>query len=113
MTTTLATPTDTAARERLDVPPHLTDCQRVERRRLRPETHGRPALDRADRITAMNRWVRTGYRIRSRLLCLAGRHLWARRLNPGVGGPRAVYHQCRRCGHERSRYSPMSDLFAR
>jgi hypothetical protein len=45
-----------------------------------------------------DRLVRHLYRIRSWLLCRIGRHLWARRRNPEVGGARALYDECRRCG---------------
>lgn len=42
--------------------------------------------------------VRRAYRARSWLLCRAGRHLWARRRNPEVGGRDAMFDECRRCG---------------
>lgn len=49
-----------------------------------------------------DRTIRAVYRLRSRLLCRCGRHLWAPRRNPEVGGPAAVFHTCRRCGTERT-----------
>lgn len=52
------------------------------------------------------------YRIRARLLCLTGRHWWACHHNPDVGGPRAVYHLCRRCGRERTQRMRPSEYFA-
>lgn len=70
------------------------------------------ALPRADRITAADRRTRALRRWRSRLDCLVGRHLWARHCNPEVGGSRAVYHLCRRCGRERSRRMPAWEYFA-
>ena len=45
--------------------------------------------------------VRRAYRARSWLLCRVGRHLWARRRNPEVGGAGALFDECRRCGHGR------------
>lgn len=47
-------------------------------------------------------------RAQSWLLCRAGRHLWVQRTQPEVGGARAVYHLCRRCGRERSVWEPRS-----
>jgi hypothetical protein len=47
--------------------------------------------------------VRLGARrVLSWFQCRLGRHLWARRTNPEVGGARAVYHVCRRCGTEQA-----------
>jgi hypothetical protein len=43
-------------------------------------------------------------RLRSRVQCRLGRHLWATRRNPEVGGPDAVFQTCRRCGSERQQY---------
>jgi hypothetical protein len=48
--------------------------------------------------------VRRLRRARSRLLCRLGRHMWATRRNPEVGGPQAQYETCRRCGRERQTY---------
>lgn len=45
--------------------------------------------------------VRRAYRARSWLLCRVGRHLWARRRNPEVGGAGALFDECRRCGNVR------------
>ena len=47
---------------------------------------------------------RRANRLRSRVLCRLGRHLWAVRRNPEVGGPQALYQTCRRCGSERQTY---------
>jgi len=44
------------------------------------------------------RLVRRAYRLRSLMLCRLGRHLWARRRNPEIGGRGALYDECRRCG---------------
>ena len=55
-----------------------------------------------------DRLVRTAYRVRSRALCRSGRHLWALRRNPEVGGKDAVFETCRRCGKERQQYGPPS-----
>lgn len=55
-----------------------------------------------------DRVIRTAYRLRSRLLCRCGRHLWATRRNPEVGGSAAVFETCRRCGTERNQYEPPS-----
>ena len=52
--------------------------------------------------------IRTAYRIRARLLCTCGRHLWATRRNPEVGGKAAVFETCRRCGTERAQYDPLT-----
>jgi hypothetical protein len=41
---------------------------------------------------------RRANRARSWLLCHVGRHLWARRRNPEVGGAGAMFDECRRCG---------------
>jgi hypothetical protein len=46
----------------------------------------------------VERLVRRAYRVRSRLLCGLGRHLWALRRNPEVGGRGALFDECRRCG---------------
>ena len=54
----------------------------------------------------VDRWIRRAYRLRSRLLCRFGRHWWATRRNPEVGGKDAVYETCRRCGRERQGYYP-------
>lgn len=43
-------------------------------------------------------FARQAHRLRSRLLCRVGRHLWARRRNPDVGGAGALFDECRRCG---------------
>lgn len=48
-----------------------------------------------------DRLRRRAYRARSWLLCHSGRHLWARRRNPDVGGAGAVFDECRRCGTTR------------
>ena len=40
----------------------------------------------------------------ARVLCRLGRHMWATRRNPEVGGPQAQYETCRRCGTERQTY---------
>lgn len=48
--------------------------------------------------------IRSAYRLRSRLLCLLGRHAWKTRRNPDVGGREAVYETCYRCGKERPQY---------
>jgi hypothetical protein len=45
-----------------------------------------------------DRLVRRMYRVRSWLLCHTGRHRWARRRNPDVGGPGALFDECLRCG---------------
>jgi hypothetical protein len=58
-----------------------------------------------DTISARDAVRRTGRRLLAWVLCRVGRHLWAVRHNPEVGGPRAVYQQCRRCGHERTDWS--------
>ncbi|MFN0281900.1 MAG: hypothetical protein ACKVZ6_08010 [Kineosporiaceae bacterium] len=63
----------------------------------------RRALPGADRLTTTERMRLAVFRLRGRLLCRVGRHAWARRHNPDVGGAQAVYHLCRRCGTE---YSP-------
>jgi hypothetical protein len=60
----------------------------------------------ADRIGRGERLVRAAYRLRSRLLCAAGRHHWALRRNPEMGGRDALYEDCRRCGRERTTYDP-------
>lgn len=54
----------------------------------------------------LDRWARRYHRTRSWLLCHVGVHLWARRTNPGTSGAAAVWHQCRRCGSERTAYDP-------
>jgi hypothetical protein len=79
--------------------------------RLRSPT-GDWTLDRDDRVTAADRRARAAYRARGWLLCHLGRHYWAAMWNPDVGGPRARYDQCRRCGKERSWYINMHDLRA-
>jgi len=56
----------------------------------------------ADRI------IRALYRTRSRLLCRSGRHLWATRRNPEVGGKDALFETCRRCGTDRPQYESPS-----
>jgi phosphoribosylaminoimidazole-succinocarboxamide synthase len=68
-------------------------------------------LSREDRLTAADRWVRLAYRTRGWLLCRAGRHFWAQLRNPEVGGARAHYELCRRCGRERSAYVSVRDLY--
>lgn len=55
-----------------------------------------------------DRLIRATYRARSKVLCRLGRHLWAVRRNPEVGGQAALYQTCRRCGVERSSYDPPS-----
>ena len=67
------------------------------------EPSGRDALPPEDRITGRERLRSGWHRLVGRVRCRFGLHDWARRENPDVGGPAAVYHQCRRCGHE---YSP-------
>ncbi len=57
---------------------------------------------RQDTITPGNAMRRAGRRMLGWMLCRVGRHVWAVRRNPEVGGPRAVYQQCRRCGRERT-----------
>lgn len=60
----------------------------------------RDSLPPDDRITGVER-LRTGWhRFVGRVRCRFGLHDWARRENPEVPGAAAVYHQCRRCGHE-------------
>jgi hypothetical protein len=59
-----------------------------------------------DRVGRGERLVRTFYRVRSRLLCRLGVHLWALRRNPEMGGREALYEDCRRCGRERTTYDP-------
>jgi hypothetical protein len=59
-----------------------------------------------DRIDRGERLVRAAYRLRSRLLCVVGRHQWALRRNPEMGGREALYEDCRRCGRERTMYDP-------
>ena len=64
------------------------------------EESRRDALPPEDRITGTER-LRTGWhRLVARTRCRFGLHDWARRENPEVPGAAAVYHQCRRCGHE-------------
>jgi hypothetical protein len=76
--------------------------------RPEPGGAGRPAggvrrpRPEADSISRGDAWRRAARRARSWLLCRVGRHTWAVRRNPEVGGPRAVYQQCRRCGRERT-----------
>ncbi len=66
----------------------------------------RPApLGRQDTISADNAARRAARRLLAWVLCRVGRHVWAVRRNPEVGGPRAVYQQCRRCGRERTDWS--------
>jgi hypothetical protein len=55
-----------------------------------------------------DRWIRALYRARSKALCRIGRHLWATRRNPAVGGRDAVFQDCRRCGKDRPQYDPPS-----
>lgn len=69
-------------------------------------------LPAADRITPADRLVRRLNRWRARLWCLTGRHWWGYHHNPEVGGPRAVYQLCRRCGRERMRHMRPSEYFA-
>jgi hypothetical protein len=52
-----------------------------------------------------DRLRRRAYRARSWLLCHLGRHLWARRRNPEVGGAGALFDECRRCGTVRMGWS--------
>lgn len=59
-----------------------------------------------DGIGKWDQLRRAAYRLRSRLLCRLGRHLWALRRNPEMGGPAALYEECRRCGRERTTYDP-------
>lgn len=61
-----------------------------------------PGASRADRIGPLDVVRRRLNRARGRVFCLVGRHDWALRRNPDVGGPRALYQQCRRCGRERT-----------
>jgi GNAT superfamily N-acetyltransferase len=63
-------------------------------------------LPAVDRLTRRDRWRARFYRSRSWLLCRCGRHLWATLRNPDVGGRRAMYQLCRRCGRERDEYDP-------
>ena len=72
-----------------------------------------PLLAREDRLTAADRWARAGYRARGWLLCRIGRHNWAHLRNPEVGGARAHYDLCRRCGRERSAIVSVQDLYGR
>jgi hypothetical protein len=66
----------------------------------------RPArLSGQDTISAGDAVRRAARRLRAWVLCRVGRHVWAVRRNPEVGGPRAVYQQCRRCGRERTDWS--------
>ncbi|GEM_PF-5845596 len=75
-----------------------------------PNTAKGWVLDRADRVTPAERWTRTAYRGRAWVLCQIGIHWWADRNNPEVGGRRAHYQQCRRCGHERDKYMSWRDF---
>jgi hypothetical protein len=38
--------------------------------------------------------------------CYLGRHIWRHEVNPEMGGPRAGYDVCSRCGKERNEYEP-------
>jgi hypothetical protein len=38
------------------------------------------------------------------LRCYLGRHAWRHEVNPEMGGPRARYDVCSRCGKERNEY---------
>ena len=68
--------------------------------------HARPAPPSGqDTITPADALRRAGRRLLAWMLCRVGRHVWAVRRNPEVGGPRAVYQQCRRCGRERTDWS--------
>jgi hypothetical protein len=64
-----------------------------------PEPVRLTAQDRISEGDAVRRAVR---RLLAWTACRVGRHVWAVRHNPEVGGPRAVYQQCRRCGRERT-----------
>ena len=55
-----------------------------------------------DEISAAERARARVRRARSWVLCHLGRHLYALRRNPEVSGAAALYHQCRRCGHEKA-----------
>jgi hypothetical protein len=59
-----------------------------------------------DTVGRGERLVRAAYRWRSWLLCRLGRHHWALRRNPEMGGREALYEDCRRCGRERTTYDP-------
>ena len=63
-------------------------------------------MGNGDRIDRRERLVRSAYRLRSRWLCRLGRHRWALRRNPEMGGRQAMYEECRRCGSERTQYDP-------
>jgi hypothetical protein len=76
----------------------------------RPPRVPRP-LPRADRLTAGYRFRLLARRVRGRVACLFGRHAWVRRRNPDVGGPQAVWMQCRRCGREDSPSDPRQMWF--
>lgn len=66
---------------------------------------GTGRLSGQDRISAGDAVRRAGRRLLAWAFCRVGRHVWAVRRNPEVGGPRAVYQQCRRCGRERTDWS--------
>ncbi len=59
-----------------------------------------------------DRTIRAAYRLRSKVLCRVGRHMWKQRRNPEVGGSAAVYETCRRCGTERTGDLPGSPTSA-
>lgn len=75
-----------------------------------PSRDPRP-LPRADRLTTGYRLALLARRVRGRLSCLVGRHDWVQRRNPDVGGPQAVWLQCRRCGREDSPPDPRQVWF--
>jgi hypothetical protein len=64
------------------------------------------ALPGCDRLTRTDRLVRAARRGRAWTLCHVARHDWARHRNPDVGGRRALFELCRRCGTERDEYDP-------
>lgn len=66
---------------------------------------GTAPLGGPDTISAWDARRRAGRRLLAAALCRLGKHVWAVRRNPEVGGPRAVYQQCRRCGCERTEWA--------
>ena len=63
-------------------------------------------LPGCDRLTRTDRMIRAGNRCRAWVLCHVALHDWAWHRNPEVGGRRAHFHLCRRCGTERNEYEP-------
>jgi len=63
-----------------------------------------PRLPPSDGLTLRGQAIRRGYRTRSWVLCHLGWHRWALHRNTDVGGARAEYRLCRRCGRERNEY---------